>query len=660
MGMYKRLQKHEHPSNREWAAAKVSGLPYRWRKKLLDRWSVEKNNFKDDLGEENKACKAAAKSLFLMLEKLEGVRGLALDATDSDICERAKCMAIHCLSLGEAFRTLASLRAAIERVLNANQIPHWMGEADILERRSQCCAIKSCRDKTDRIAIARYTDESWWRRQLRKRHARSVEGAAIELGYVNKSRDLYASNESVDRRTQQNKRNAEILETTLMRNECGDEYTLAELSASSVSNKAIKRGELMTRIVGFERIARDCNHVGLFFTITCPSRMHKFKTAGEGRGVVENKKYDRTTPVEAQRYLSRLWAQIRAKLKREKIGWYGFRIAEPNHDGTPHWHVLVFFESSWPGAAARAALPRTCAIIRRYALKDSGGERGAKKHRVDFERIDWSKGSAASYIAKYVAKNIDGNYVQKDLFGNDALQAAGRVEAWAATWGIRQFQQIGGAPVTVWRELRRIKELPKDSPGHLVDAHLACNKINANDGVGKEAQWDAYIKAQGGVFCGRAYRIRMAMEEQEGIGKYGEKLADRKVGVETVDMVPYQDGIVMSTRSVNWIVKSARHVWEFVKRTTDNAVRFQRDAGAPWTRVNNCTRDNIAKEKDGRERVSKIIERWEDEVFFEPINGGGYASKSRVEDKVGKNRRGNGVKRYGKSYWHIGQRAFSY
>jgi hypothetical protein len=204
----------------------------------------------------------------------------------------------------------------------------------------------------------------------------------------------------------------------------------------------------MTRISGFEIIAKDSGHVGSFMTITCPSRMHRWKTVNNGK-VIENKKYDGTNPAQAQAYLSQTWARIRASLARQKIFLYGFRVAEPQHDGTPHWHFLIFHQEQHT--------KKIESTVWKYALKDSPNEAGAHAHRVDFKAIDPSKGTASGYIAKYIAKNIDGLHVGSDLYGNPAMETSLRVETWATTWGIRQFQQIGGAPVTVWRELRRKK-----------------------------------------------------------------------------------------------------------------------------------------------------------------------------------------------------------
>lgn len=559
-------------SDHQWAGQRVSTFPVRWQTRLLRAWERERaHRAHGHWTAEAEAHRAANLNLLHLTGELSAVRW-NLDASDAEICDAAQKQADRCAALAEVFHQPEALYAAQARMCEG-------------------CSVTAPMVKEGgpvMPAIRRMMDPLWWRRQLRKAHAKAVEGAAIRLGLVNRKRDPYVSNESLNRRTQQNARNAAALEATIARNELGQEYTLAELAAKGTANKAVRRAELMTRISGFERIARELGHEGLFFTITCPSRMHKWRTV-KGGAVIENPRYDGTNPREAQRYLARVWARIRAKLKREGLGLYGFRIAEPNHDGTPHWHFLVFHAPQWPGRADAAALPRLAAIIRRYALGDSPDERGAKKHRADFKRIDWSRGTAAGYIAKYVAKNIDGYKLEKDLIGNDALETSARVEAWAATWGIRQFQQVGGPPVTVWRELRRVESVPDTAPEHLKAAHRAVNKTAVIEGRDNASvAWDHYCKAQGGVFCGREYRIRISTVEREGLNRYGEPLAPEIVGVEAITLEPYRIGNLQAMREIAWCIESKRHTWEIVTRKRGEAVGFE-GPSAPWTRVNNCT-----------------------------------------------------------------------
>jgi hypothetical protein len=562
------------PTDHQWAASRVAQLPTRWQRKLLTAWDVQRATFdRTDWRAEEAAHRTANLSLLHLTDTLGAVR-LPLDATDANVCERATQLANQCGELAQVFHTADLLRAAMSRKADANGV------------------TPPAATIADQGAIRRMTDPLWWRRGLRKCHAKAVEGAAIALGYVNKTSDIYVSNESLTRRAQQNKRNADTLDATIARNELGQEYTLAELAAKGTANKAIRRAELMTRISGFERIARDMSHAGLFFTITCPSRMHKWRTVAKGR-VMENPKYDGTTPREAQSYLATVWARIRASLKRQGVGIYGFRIAEPNHDGTPHWHLLVFHV-----AGHFQTLRDT---VRRYALEDSPSERGADRHRVDFKAIDWTRGSAAGYIAKYVAKNIDGYKVDQDLYGNDALETSARVEAWAATWGIRQFQQVGGPPVGPWRELRRVKDMPDAAPAHLKQAHRAVNKLAVIEGRDNASvAWDSYCQAQGGVFCGRDYRIRITKQEVDGLGRYGDPIAPKHIGLETTSLETYtpthmawMTPRVFATRVVHWFVESTRHVWEIVGRMGraigKGFIGTGAKPSAPWTRVNNCT-----------------------------------------------------------------------
>lgn len=357
--------------------------------------------------------------------------------------------------------------------------------------------------------IKRLCDEFWWRRQLRRYCGRTAEAFAISIDMVHKHAGIYASNETVNRRRDQKQRASDLLAELVAINEDGQEFTLEQLAASSVSNPRNRRNELMTRIAGLEAVAKTRGDMALFLTVTCPSRMHaRYSKSGQ-----EAANYDGTTPREANQYLNKkVWSCIRSKFKRDGIEVYGFRVVEPMNDGTPHAHFLLFVSPE------NSEMVQT--IFRTYALQEEGDEPGAKEHRFTVEVIDPKKGTATGYIAKYISKNIDGFGVDKDLYGHNAATSAERVSAWAAIWGIRQFQQFGGPSVTVWRELRRMG--PQDNP------EFEKIRIAADAG-----QWNEFTLLMGGPTASRKDQpVKLSRLFSAESGRYGEPKGEQVVGPE--------------------------------------------------------------------------------------------------------------------------------
>ena len=453
-------------------------------------------------------------------------------------------------------------------------------------------------------AIKRTADDAWWRRKLRRYVARVVEAGAIRLGLVNMAKGRYVSQGGLLRRQAQIKRNAEALAKTLYRNEAGQVYTLAELAALGTANPLVRGGELMTRIRGAEEYADSHGHVGLFLTLTLPSRFHPV-TIRNGK-TRHNSKYKGATPRDGQMWLRDTWAKTRAKLARQGINIYGLRVAEPHHDGTPHWHALLWTETQEQAQALETTL-------RKYWLADAGNERGAQENRVCIKRMD--KGGAAGYVAKYIAKSVghialtehqdlvNGNQVSMD-FGEETSQGHQRVDAWAATWGIRQFQTIGMPSVTAWRELRRVSHdqlelFGREGDKQTVSAYRACHRSGD-----LRADWRVFMEAMGGHALKRdAWHLRTVtrMVEEDQVNKYGEAV---KVG-RIVGLAP-QKGRMCG----RWLV-SRRIAWAPVANESSTHAAHDLDAAqngdaaeqaqstgtaqarvpqAPaWTGFNNCT-----------------------------------------------------------------------
>jgi len=291
--------------------------------------------------------------------------------------------------------------------------------------------------------VARYVHCNYWFKKLKKVKARAVEQISRYMGIVNRQSQIYITDYNLRDRREAKRRTNCFLESMEMINECGDSINLKEASDRNVSNPVNRRNELMCRLDGMEAYANKHGYKATFLTVTAPSRMHAVIRTG-----FPNPKYDNTNATQTHQFMSNQWAKSRAALAREQIDYFGMRVVELHHDGTPHWHLLIFVNPQH--------MYKLEQIIQDYAMEVDGDEAGASKHRFTAKRIDKKKGTAIGYVAKYISKNIDGYGVDDDRYGKPANESAERICEWSGLHGIRQFQQFGGPSVTVWREARRI------------------------------------------------------------------------------------------------------------------------------------------------------------------------------------------------------------
>ncbi|MCL9783234.1 replication endonuclease [Vibrio sp. S4M6] len=358
-------------------------------------------------------------------------------------------------------------------------------------------AIKKATDNDELFSLVnRALDENWLVRQLRRKCAYEVEQVARDLALVQRSKQIYCSDFSLNRHRDRRNSNDIALDNTVAFDEDNPDnwFTLKELSDKSVSNPSLRRGEMFVRLRGFEEIAQESGHDAVFITTTAPSRFHAVSKGSLNQNWIDAGKPDAKC---AHQHLMSVWQQLGKTLAQHDIKLYGMRIVEPHQDGTPHHHLLLFLD--------RKHTKFVVSEFRRLSLKDSPKEAGASQYRFKCEHIDWSKGSAVGYVAKYVSKNIDGAHISSDKGSNlNGLDAAERVVTWSRLNNIRQFQFIGGPSVTVWRELRRLREEFQEDDAMLTDLsepeHFLLEKVRRS---ADEGDWKAFCYAMGGVLVKR-------------------------------------------------------------------------------------------------------------------------------------------------------------
>ncbi|MCL2894291.1 replication endonuclease [Brenneria tiliae] len=416
-------------------------------------------------------------------------------------------------------------------------------------------------------SISRLVNEEWWTSQLKAQRTRWREALMIAIGQVNKNASPYASKLAIRDVQARRLANMDYLKNCELENvETGERIDLIDKVMASISNPEIRRMELMSTIAGIEKYATEQRDVGMFITITTPSKYHPTRIIGKDAKVQFNRGWDKEafTPKDGQRYLVKLWGKMRTAFKDNDLKVYGMRVVEPHHDGTPHWHMMLFCK--------RAQRQPIIDIMRRYALKEDGDERGAATYRFECKHLN--KGGAAGYIAKYIAKNIDGYALDGQLddeTGKPLKDVASAVTAWASTWRIPQFKAIGVPTMGAYRECRS-SALRGVSLAEQFDEQVEAVRCAADVG-----DFAAYIKAQGGANVSRDLQtVRVARRVSDKLNDYDEEV-QRVVGI----FAPHLgDGHVYETRTTEWRIVS--------KAVDLEPLTLKSASGAPRSPVNNC------------------------------------------------------------------------
>ncbi|EOB2525772.1 replication endonuclease [Escherichia coli] len=433
-------------------------------------------------------------------------------------------------------------------------------------------------------AILRLTCAEWWKRKLWLLRCEWREEQLRAACLVSRKTSPYLSQDALSEFRAQREKTRDFLKSFMLENEDGFTIDLETVYYAGVSNPVHRKAEMMATMKGLELLAEARGDKAVFLTVTCPSKYHATTENGH-----PNPKWNGATMRDSSDYLvNTFFAAVRKKLNRDGLRWYGIRTVEPHHDGTVHWHMMVF--------AHPEEIDCIVAITRDIAIQEDRHELGNDiTPRFKVEYVDGSKGTPTSYIATYIGKNLDSRAVDSidpktgkprvdHETGKSMAESVERAIGWARLHRVRQFQFFGIPSRQVWRELRRLAsqmarnpEGPQQLKDDAMDAVLAA----ADAGC-----FATYIEKQGGVLVPRKdYLIRTAYDLADELNDYGEQ----SVQIYGIWSPLTGESSRVCTHPDNW--KLVRRKPEAEDSARENGFDLQGGPAAPWTRGNNCPRD---------------------------------------------------------------------
>ena len=335
----------------------------------------------------------------------------------------------------------------------------------------------------DSKLIKRLVTTKFWNKKLRDTIKRNRYLIFCHIGAVGKNMNKYAPIDAIENFKKQLLAQEHFVKNNVLFNEkTGEVIDLKDI----VSTPEKRFNQMYTLIKGIDKYATDKKMVSAMITLTAPAKYHCNPQHGKNTWELS----DYATQKEAQNWIAEKWNLVTMRLNKLQVEKIGLRISEAHTDGTPHWHALIYFNDGYDNVIKNAIasvwnmknrkgkekyqINITKKMVTKNGIVKKGNEKliGSTAHvlnefsnEANWIDIDKAKGTAASYVCKYIAKTClyDAKNKSKfaqdlevDSFENEKNNFLG-VAATRSIWNIRAFQFFGlpQGSVGLWVMYRR-------------------------------------------------------------------------------------------------------------------------------------------------------------------------------------------------------------
>ena len=415
----------------------------------------------------------------------------------------------------KAVALLATECASIcEKIISGYSDKSLQAQIDLLERELDSLDVSYSNGKTQKAIIARYCCGKWWNRKLRTIHFQNIECIAQLIGLVNGKRQKYVTNYSVECKKHSYSVHKTFFNSLLAMDETGTEHELIDFVQASLSNPSHRQAELMMRMFGAAKYAQSQQYNAHLVTILCPKEMKASYNGGR-----LNRNYINSSAREANDFINKVWKNTRSALDKKTKNYFGFRVAEPCKDGSPHWHMVVY-SSQDETELVISTLRKKINQLYRF----SGEEYACKFHCKKLNEESDVK-TALHYLLKSTKQKIEGD--------SDAKE---RISTWASANKIRQYAQFGLPPIGLIRTARKL-------------AKTSSLEIRALWNFSLKGDWLSFIENIGWKAGQRTkLNLKLYKKYSTNTDKYGDPYGLVTVGLKL-------NGVIHETQVQYWQIK---------------------------------------------------------------------------------------------------------